>query len=92
MSEGAAWTVEFDRDAAKDLRKLGRPAQQAILRYLRERVATADDPRRFGKPLVGDLAGLWRYRVGDYRLVVSFEEKRLVVLVVTVGHRRTVYE
>lgn len=92
MSEGAAWTVEFDRDAAKDLRKLGRPAQQAILRYLRERVATANDPRRFGKPLVGDLAGLWRYRVGDYRLVVSFEEKRLVVLVVTVGHRRTVYE
>ena len=92
MSEGPAWTVEFDRDAAKDLRKLGRPAQQAILRYLRERIATADDPRRFGKPLAGDLAGLWRHQVGDYRLVVSFEEDRLVVLVVTVGHRRTVYE
>ncbi len=92
MSEPAAWTVEFDRDAAKELRKLGRPAQQAILRYLRERIATAEDPRRFGKPLVGDLAGLWRYRVGDYRLVVSFEENRLIVLVLTVGHRRTVYE
>ncbi len=92
MSEGAAWTVEFARDAAKDLRKLGRAAQKAILRYLRERIATADDPRRFGKPLAGDLAGLWRYRIGDYRLVVSFEEDRLVVLVVTVGHRRAVYE
>jgi mRNA interferase RelE/StbE len=92
VSEPASWTVEFDRDAAKDLRKLGRPAQQAILRYLRERIATAEDPRRFGKPLAGDLAGLWRYRVGDYRLVVTFEDKRLVVLVVTAGHRRSVYE
>jgi mRNA interferase RelE/StbE len=86
------WRVEFDRDAAKELRKLSEPARRTILRYLRERIATAADPRRFGKALAGQFAGLWRYRIGDYRLIVSFENDRLVVLVLRLGHRRTVYD
>jgi mRNA interferase RelE/StbE len=84
--------VEFDRDAAKELRKLGASARRTILRYLRERIATADDPRRFGKPLAGELAGLWRYRIGDYRLIATFEDDRLIVLVLRVAHRREVYD
>jgi mRNA interferase RelE/StbE len=86
------WRVEFDRDAARDLRKLDADAQRLILRYLRERIATDEDPRRFGHALARDLKGLWRYRIGDYRIVASIEDERLVVLVVTVGHRREVYE
>jgi mRNA interferase RelE/StbE len=61
------WSVEFDDAAAKELRKLDRQVQQEILRYFRERIATNDDPRRFGKPLSRDLTGLWRYRVRDYK-------------------------
>jgi mRNA interferase RelE/StbE len=72
------------------LRKLAPEAQQTILRYLRERVAGSPDPKQFGKPLRMNLAGLWRYRVGDYRLICRIEENRLVVL--KVGHRREVYE
>jgi mRNA interferase RelE/StbE len=87
-----AWRVEFDRDAARDLRKLDMPGQRRILRYLRERIATDEDPRRFGHALTGDLKGLWRYRVGDYRIVASIADERFVVLVVTVGHRREVYD
>jgi len=87
----AVWQVEFDRAAARDLRKLGADAQKLILKYLRERVATSDDPRRFGHALTGDLTGLWRYRVGDYRIVASIEDDRFVVLVVAIGHRREVY-
>ena len=86
------WHVEFNREAARDLRRLGAEAQRLILRYLRTRIATANDPRRFGKPLLGDLKGLWRYRVGDYRIVAKMEDDRLVVLVITVGHRREVYD
>ena len=86
------WRVEFDRDAARDLRKLGAQAQRQILRYLRERIATSEDPRRFGHALTRDLKGLWRYRVGDFRIVASMEDDRFVVLVVTVGHRREVYD
>lgn len=85
------WSVEFDDAAAKELRKLDRQAQQEILRYLRERIATEEDPRRLGKPLSRDLAGLWRYRVGNYRLVCDIEDEKVVVLVVRVGHRRDVY-
>ncbi|MBN8994738.1 MAG: type II toxin-antitoxin system RelE/ParE family toxin [Rhizobiales bacterium] len=87
-----AWQVEFHSAAARELRKLGKPAQIEILRYLRARIATADDPRRFGKALTRDLKGLWRYRIGDYRLVVAVDDGRLIVLVVTVGHRREVYD
>ncbi len=64
-----AWRVEVDRAAARDLRKLGSEAERLILRYLRDRISGSDDPRRFGHALTGDRKGLWRYRVGDYRIV-----------------------
>lgn len=87
----AVWQVEFDRGAARDLRKLGKPAQREILRYLRQRIATSNDPRRFGKAMTGDMKGLWRYRIADYRIVAKIEDDRFIVLVLTVGHRREVY-
>ncbi len=92
MNVSRIWRVEFGRDAVRDWRKLGHEAQQIILRYLRERIATANDPRRFGRPLMRDRKGLWRYRVGDFRIIASIEDNRFVVLVITVGHRREVYD
>jgi mRNA interferase RelE/StbE len=86
------WKVEFDDAARKELRKLDRQAQQTILRYLRERIATDDDPRRFGKALARELAGLWRYRIQNYRLICHIEDQTLIVLVLRVGHRKDVYE
>ena len=85
------WRVEFDRAAARDLRRLGADAERRVLKYLRERIAGTADPRRLGHALTGDRKGLWRYRVGDYRIVAAIEDNRFVVLVVTVGHRREVY-
>jgi len=86
-----AWRVEFDRAAVRDLRKLGVDAERRVLHYLRERIAGSNDPRRLGRALTGDRKGLWRYCVGDYRIVAAVEDERFVVLVVTVGHRREVY-
>ena len=74
------------------LGKLDRQAQVQIVRYLDERIAQADDPTRFGKPLSGGQHGYWRYRVGDFRIIARIERERLHVLVVRVGHRSTVYE
>lgn len=85
------WTVEFDDAAAKELRKLDRQTQREILTYFRQRIATDEDPRRFGKPLSRELAGLWRYRVRDYRMICNIEDNRLIVLVVRVSHRKDVY-
>ena len=92
MTEAQVWRVEFVEDAARNLRKLGTEAERTILRYLRQRIATAEDPRRFGRALTSDMQGIWRYRVGDYRIVAAIEDDRFVVLVVTVGHRREVYD
>jgi len=91
-SKTLTWTVEFDDAAAKELRKLDRQAQQEILRYFRERIATDEDPQRFGKPLARDMTGLWRYRVRDYRMICHIENDKLVVLILRVGHRKDIYE
>jgi mRNA interferase RelE/StbE len=91
MAAMPAWRVEFDRAAVRDLRKLGADGERRILRFLRERIAGSKDPRSLGHALTGDHKGLWRYRVGDYRIVANIEDDRFVVLVVTVGHRREVY-
>ncbi|MEO8557903.1 MAG: type II toxin-antitoxin system RelE/ParE family toxin [Rhodospirillales bacterium] len=85
------WQIEFDERARKELRRLDATVQKSILRYLRSRVATSADPRRMGKALTGDLAGLWRYRVGDWRMVCRIEDQKLIVLVLVIGHRREVY-
>jgi mRNA interferase RelE/StbE len=87
-----AWRVEFDPDAAREFRKLGHEPRRAILKYLRERIATSQNPRRFGHALLGDLKGLWRCRVGDYRIVADVRDGAVLVMVVTVGHRRNVYD
>ncbi|CAN5860576.1 type II toxin-antitoxin system RelE/ParE family toxin [soil metagenome] len=86
------WAYRFDGRALKELKKLDRQAQRQILEYLDERVAGNTDPRSFGKGLKADSAGLWRYRVGDYRILCQIQDRELVVLVVAVGHRKDVYE
>lgn len=87
-----AWKIELDASAIKELKKLGKPAASSVLKYLETRIATEEDPRRFGKALMGDKLGLWRYRVADYRIICRIEDERLIVLVVRVGHRKDVYE
>jgi mRNA interferase RelE/StbE len=86
------WTIEFDRRALRDLQQLDRAAQRRILAYLEQRVVPAASPRDLGEALTSTFAGLWRYRVGDYRVICRLEDACLVVLVVRIGHRRDVYE
>ena len=86
------WVYRFDERALKELRKLDRQAQRDILAYLDERIAVDEDPRRFGKSLHANLTGLWRYRVGDYRILCQIKDGLLLVLVISVGHRKNVYE
>jgi mRNA interferase RelE/StbE len=87
-----AWTIEFDEQAERDLARLDHSIQREIKRYLLSRIAPAMNPRDFGHGLTCELAGLWRYRVRDYRIVCRIEDAKLVVLVIAVGHRSTIYE
>lgn len=63
------WTVKFDARAFLELQKLDRTAQTRIASFLKHRIAGGSDPRKPGKALVGEMKGLWRYRIGDYRAV-----------------------
>ena len=87
-----AWRIEITDTAKKQLSKLDRQVQIEILRYLRERIATEEDPRRFGAPLRRERAGRWKYRVGNYRLICEIQEEKILVLVLMVGHRSKIYD
>jgi mRNA interferase RelE/StbE len=85
------WTIEFEQDAIRQLNRLDKAVRRRITEYLELRVAASGDPRQFGKSLRHDKTGLWSYRVGHYRIISLIEDQRLVVVVVSVGHRRQVY-
>ena len=86
------WTVGWDDRARRELRQLDRQVQRDILGYFSERIATDEDPRRFGKPIRHELQGLWRYRIGNYRAICHIGNDQLVVLVLAVAHRRQIYQ
>ncbi len=86
-----AWRVELSPRAERTLGKLSARDRTRILRYLTERVAVAENPRRMGEALKGPPSGLWRYRVGDFRVIVRIEDGRVTVLVLDVGNRREIY-
>jgi mRNA interferase RelE/StbE len=85
------WTIEYTDTVKTQLRKLDRQIAKRILDYMDERIVTRDDPRSAGKALVGPLGGLWRYRVGDYRVICKIQDGTLRVLVVQLGNRKDVY-
>lgn len=85
------WRVEVKETAQNQIAKLDRKAQGDILRYLRERVQQAENPRSFGKALHGEKKGLWRYRVGDYRLICDIQDSSSTIVVLALGHRKEVY-
>jgi mRNA interferase RelE/StbE len=85
------WTIEITRTAEKQIKKLAGPAQKSIVRFLRERLKSAENPRQWGKPLYGDKQGLWRYRVADYRLICDIHDERITVLVLEIAHRKDIY-
>ena len=86
-----AWTVSFEPRALGELKKLDRSARQRVVRFLQERIAGNHDPRGFGKPLTGDKVGLWRYRIGEYRIVCRIADEHRAVLVLRIAHRKDVY-
>jgi mRNA interferase RelE/StbE len=87
-----AWSIDFDPRAKRELKHLDPQIARRLSRFLFDRVASLDDPRSIGEALKGsELGELWKYRVGDYRIIVSIEDKRVRILVVRIGNRREVY-
>ena len=86
-----AWTASFDPRAFKELEKLDLIVQRRIIKCLQDRVLRRDDPRNLGKAMAGDKAGLWRYRVGDYRLICHIDDEAESLRVLRIAHRKEAY-
>ena len=85
------WSLAYSDRALKQLKKLSPGQARVIAAWMRKNVDGCENPRLHGKALVGDKAGLWRYRVGDYRVICDLRDSDLVVLAIEVGHRGEIY-
>jgi mRNA interferase RelE/StbE len=86
-----AWTVKYTDTAKQQLKKLDKPIAKRIIDFMDERIANRENPYNTGKALTGPFGGLWRYRIGDYRVICDIQENVLCVLVVEIGNRGKIY-
>ncbi|MDR0774918.1 MAG: type II toxin-antitoxin system RelE/ParE family toxin [Rickettsia sp.] len=85
-----AYSILFTDHSRKQFSKLNKDIQQRIIHYLESRISI--NPHDFGKSLVGEKKGLWRYRVDDYRIICNISNNESLILVIDVGHRREIYD
>jgi mRNA interferase RelE/StbE len=86
-----SWKLEYSKKARKQLHKLNAVQRAIILSWMEKHINGCENPRAYGKGLVGNHAGEWRYRIGDYRVLCEIQNSKLVVLAFSVEHRRSVY-
>lgn len=88
-----AWQIELSQLGQKNIAQLDPQTRKRVLKFLQQRVATLDNPRSIGEALKGSRLGeLWKYRVGDHRVIADIQDQRVCVLVVRIGNRRDVYK
>lgn len=85
------YQVEFTAQALKDLKKLDKHTRMLILAWIQKNLVGCTDPRQHGKGLTANRSGQWRYRVGDYRILADIQDDKILILVLSVGHRREIY-
>lgn len=88
MKYSVETTARFDRE----FRKLDRYTQRMLKAWIDKNLVDCENPRQHGKSLSGNLSGRWRYRIGDYRLICQINDNQLIILAMSVGHRREIYE
>ena len=85
------YSVDYSASTRKTLRKLDPGMRAMILKWIDKNLEGCTNARAQGKALTGNRSGLWRYRVGDYRLIAEIQDDRLFILMLQVGHRREIY-
>ena len=84
--------VVFAKEALRQLKKPDKQTALLIAGWVRKNLEGTDDPRAHGKPLTSNRAGQWRYRIGDFRLLAKIMDREIVILVLAIGHRSTIYQ
>lgn len=86
------YKVEFTERALKQLKKLDKHTSMLITAWLRKNLEGCENPRSHGKGLTSNRSGQWRYRIGDYRVIADIQDDRVLILVLSIGHRRDIYD
>ena len=84
--------VEISAMAMKQLKKLDKHTAALIMGWMRKNLEGCPDPRRHGKGLTANKSGEWRYRVGDYRILAEIQDERIIILILSIGHRSDIYK
>lgn len=85
------YTVDFSESALKQLKKLDKQTARVIKNWIVKNLVDCSDPRQHGKALTGNLKGIWRYRVGDYRLFAEIKDEQVLIFIFDIAHRREIY-
>ena len=87
-----SYSVEFTEGAVKQLKKMDRFTRTMILNWISKHLDGTDDPFAFDHALTSDKVGLWRYRIGDYRIISKIDKGKLIILLLEIGHRSNIYD
>ena len=85
------YDVEYSKTAMNTIKKMDSSASKLIRTWIEKNLMNTENPRIKGKALTGDLKGLWRYRVGDYRILAEIQDTKIVILILDIGHRSKIY-
>ena len=86
------YTIEFTERAKKQLKKLDKYISALIVGWIEKNLNGCSNPRIYGKGLIGNMSGEWRYRIGDYRIIAEIQEEKIVILILDIGHRKNIYD
>ena len=88
MSYSVKTTTKFE----KEFKKLDRYTQRMMKAWIVKNLIGCENPRQHGKGMTADKSGLWRYRIGDYRLIAEIQDKEITILMLNIGHRSEIYK
>jgi len=85
------YDVEYSKTAMNTIKKMDSSTSNLIRTWIEKNLMNTENPRIKGKALTGDLKGLWRYRVGDYKILAEIQDTKIVILILDIGHRSKIY-
>lgn len=86
------YTVKYSESVLRQLKRMDRHDALYIISWISKNIIDCMDPRTKGKALSRDFAGAWRYRIGNYRLIADIQDTELIILLLSVGHRKDIYK
>ncbi len=86
------WLIKVRDKAVKSLANIDRKEAAKIWHFIEAELPAMANPRSSGKALHGEFKGLWRYRIGNYRVICQIKDKELIILAVDLAHRKDIYK